>query len=97
MEDHTPSFKAGETRLFLYPIYGEPDSCPDYSAHSCQPVTIVRAMQYHEEYENMGDPLYVVRATDGWEGEVWESELHAIDYDWSTGKDHSGNSIRRPQ
>ncbi len=91
-----PRYSPSTRLLFIYPNYGDPDGCPDYTAHTCQIVTIVRPLVYHEEYENMGDPMYKARATDGWEGDIWESELHPIDYDWSTGVDQNGNSIRTP-
>jgi hypothetical protein len=67
-----PKFKAGEVRLFDYPTVYSSD---DYMLHTGQMVEIVRALEYPKEYENMGDPMYRIRASDGWEGDAWESEL----------------------
>jgi hypothetical protein len=62
----------GEKKLFTYPaaflMY------PDYRAHSGQLVTVVRQLT-DEECEPECQPMYLVRADDGWTGHVDASEL----------------------
>jgi hypothetical protein len=68
------TIKIGDVLLFDYPpAY---TTTPDYTAHNQQMVTVLRPLD-REEYENMGDDMWRVRAADGWEGDVWDSELLA--------------------
>lgn len=85
-----------DRRLFLYPYYGNPDSYPDYSAHSTQIVMVVREITDHGEVDESGEPydrMYEILADDGWIGHAWESELHDLDFDYNSGKDKNGNII----
>ena len=66
-------YVAGQKATFEYPK--EFTSLPDYTAHAGQVVTVVRELSADDEYEFLGDPMYRVRADDGWEGDAWGSEL----------------------
>lgn len=79
-EPAEPAYKAGDTLRFTYPEeYSRSiDSNLPYFAHSGQIVTIVRPLNDPDEYENLGDPMYRCRADDGWEGDIWESELEPL-------------------
>ncbi len=44
----------------------------------------------------MGDALFIVRAEDGSEGEVWHSELHPLTYPWPVSHDRNGNLVCPP-
>lgn len=58
--------------LFAYP--GEFVTLPDYSAHRGQMVEVIGPVP-EDQYENLGDMMWRVRAADGWEGDAFESEL----------------------
>ena len=62
-----------EKRVFIYPPQYK--TLPDYRAHSGQPVDVLRELMRGDEYDYEGDRMFLVRAHDGWEGHVWESEL----------------------
>ena len=64
------------THLFRYPDTFV--TLPEYSARRGAPVEIVRPLIDGEEYDNEGDPMFLVQAADGWEGHAWESELEEI-------------------
>lgn len=68
----------GTKKTFIYPNYGTPDGCPDYTAHSGQVVTVVRQAT-NEECDPECQPMYVIRAEDGWEGHANSSELKGSD------------------
>ncbi len=61
-------------RIFTYPNYGTPDTHPDYTAHSGQTVEILRQLT-DEECDPECQPMYFIRADDGWEGHAHVSEL----------------------
>ena len=67
-------FEPGTEHTFRYPDYGTPDGYPEYTAHDKQKVTIVRLLTT-EEFDDQEEQMYLVRATDGWQGHAWESEL----------------------
>ena len=69
-----PAYQAGDQLLFRYPLAYDDDD-KGYREHSDQQITIVRSLIHPDEYENLGDPMYRIRAADGWEGDAWESEL----------------------
>lgn len=62
-----------KTAIFNYPK--EFKTLPEYTAHADQVVTIVRPLIEGEEYDDEGDPMFRIRAADGWEGDAWQSEL----------------------
>jgi hypothetical protein len=64
----------GQTKRFTYPNYGTPDGYPEYTAHSGQLVAVIRQLTL-EECDAKCQPMYLVRAADGWEGHVNGSEL----------------------
>lgn len=66
---------AGEKRKFDYPRQFV--TLPEYTAHAGQVVEIVRPLVEGSEYDDdeQADPMYHIRAADGWEGDAWESEL----------------------
>lgn len=80
--------KVGETYIFDYPV--EFTSLDDYTEHRGQQVVVVRPCREDEadilwdkisatdEEEQIMDRMFVVRASDGWEGHAWESELVKI-------------------
>lgn len=59
---------------FTYPDYGTPNTRPEYTAHSGQEVFVVRQLT-DDECDPECQPMYLIRASDGWEGHVDESEL----------------------
>ena len=61
------------TRIFAYPT--EFTTLPDYSAHVGQAVEVVRPLRRGDEYDYCGDGMYLVRASDAWEGHAFYSEL----------------------
>lgn len=67
----------GQYYRFDYP--SQFTTLPDYTAHANQSVVVLRPLS-DEEYTNEGDPMYAIRASDGFEGAAWESEL--VPYDW---------------
>ena len=62
------------TALFTYPNYGTPDGHPDYTAHSGQTVEIVRQCT-DDECEPGCQPMWLIKADDGWTGHANGSEL----------------------
>ena len=64
----------GKTVQFNYPDYGTPDSHPDYTAHSGQAVVVVRQLT-NAECDLECQPMYLIKAQDGWEGHANNSEL----------------------
>ncbi len=63
----------GRVYLFTYP--SAYTTLPDHRAHSGQMVTVIREAACPDEYDYEGDCMYIVKALDGWQGSVWESEL----------------------
>lgn len=59
---------------FAYPSYGRPDGCPEYTAHSGQVVTVIRRLT-DAECDSECQPMFLVLADDGWEGNVFGDEL----------------------
>lgn len=62
-----------KTAIFDYPEAFT--TLPEYTAHAGQLVTVVRPLIDGAEYDNQGDPMFRIRASDGWEGDAWKSEL----------------------
>lgn len=73
IEAEAEAERIGKTYLLNYPP--EFVTLPDYTAHAGQPVTILRELRDGEEYDFEGDRMYEVRASDGWTGHAWNSEL----------------------
>ncbi len=64
----------GCTARFTYPDYGTPNNYPAYTAHSGQRVVVLRQLT-----DPGGEqPLYVIRAEDGWEGHANADELRVV-------------------
>jgi len=61
-------------KLFTYPNYGTPDGYPEHTAHSGQVVTVFEQLT-NEGCDPECEPMYRIKADDGWEGTVNESEL----------------------
>lgn len=63
------------TATFNYPTAFV--TLPDYTAHAGQTVEVVRPCTLEEADGPDSDceQMYVIRATDGWEGQAFESEL----------------------
>ena len=59
---------------FNYPDFGTPDGFPEYTAHSGQEVEVIRQLT-DDEADPEVQPMYEIRATDGWTGHVDGSEL----------------------
>lgn len=67
--------------LFDYPK--EFVTLPEYSAHRRQVVTILRPLRDGDEYDGPKaglEPMFLIRAADGWEGHAWESELVSLEH-----------------
>ncbi len=64
----------GKSATFRYPDYGTPNGYPDYTAHSGQVVTVVQKLGPDEVDPEVGE-MFVIRATDGWEGHALREEL----------------------
>ena len=71
----TRQFNAGEQAIFKYS--DDAAAPPDYAAHSGQVITIL-AVRANAPIEGLSERRYDIRATDGWLGNAWESELHAL-------------------
>lgn len=63
----------GRTYRFKYPA--EFTTMPEYTAHSGQLVTVQREAREGIEYDYEGDKAYYVKASDGWTGFAFSSEL----------------------
>ena len=65
----------GQTSTFNYPA--EFRTLPEYTAHAGQQVQIIRKLTEKEADgpDQDCEQMYLIRATDGWEGHAWESEL----------------------
>jgi hypothetical protein len=89
------------TYRFIYPDYGvrpdeyhpHPDPMLWHRQHNGEIVEVLRRMRSPEEYEWLGDAMFIVRAPDGSCGEVWHSELHALTYPWPATHDENGNAV----
>lgn len=68
--EHT--IPAGERRLFAYPAAFT--TLPEYDTYRGQIVTILRPLT-EAQCDLEQQPMYRVRADDGWEGDAWEDEL----------------------
>lgn len=62
---------------FTYSDYGTPDTCPDYTEHSGQVVEVVRRCT-SEECDDVCQPMYRIKAEDGWVGHASSSELKFV-------------------
>jgi hypothetical protein len=69
--------KIGGTYCFTYPNYGTPDTHMDYTAHSGQNVTVLEQLK-DTECDPEAQPMYVVKAADGWTGCAHGSELRKV-------------------
>lgn len=64
-------------RILRYPA--EFTTLPDYTEHNGQVVEIIRPLVDGEEYDREeGDEMFLVSASDGWEGNVYQNELEEI-------------------
>lgn len=67
----------GSKRKFAYPA--EFVTLPDYTAHSGQTVTVLRALTLDEaEGPPECEQMYEVEAADGWHGHAFESEIQEV-------------------
>ena len=66
----------GKRYYFRYPYYGTPDGHPDYTAHRGQIVTVERQLT-NKECDPECQPMWKIRASDGWTGSAHSSELKA--------------------
>lgn len=64
--------RVGQRYVFDYPK--EFVTLPDYTAHAGQQVTVVRQLTL-EEADQDQQPMWRVRADDGWEGDAFDDEL----------------------
>lgn len=67
----------GNYYVFRYPDYGTPDGLPEYTAHRGQCVRIVRQLT-NQECDPECQPMWLIEAEDGWQGNAHSSELRAI-------------------
>jgi len=63
----------GQKMLFTYPrSFSEVEG---HRAHSGQIVEVIGKGEDFDVHEADGDPIWRIRATDGWTGDAWQSEL----------------------
>lgn len=65
--------RVGSKRVFVFAAFSD----KEYIARRFELVTVVRAMT-DDEYEYMGDRMFLIKAEDGWEGSAWASELYPV-------------------
>ena len=65
----------GKTAIFRYPL--QFTTLPNYTAHAGQRVLIVRQLT-EGECDQETRPMYLIRATDGWEGHADHYELEEV-------------------
>lgn len=71
------SITVGTHKVFDYPLGFV--TLPEYSAHRGALVEVIRALR-PDEYDNeCEDPMYEIKAADGWVGHAFESELKEYD------------------
>ena len=63
----------GKTMVFTYPE--EFDEVSGHAAHSGQLVTVTGKGDDFEAHVIAGDPMWKIKASDGWTGDAWASEL----------------------
>jgi hypothetical protein len=68
----------GDTPKAIFNYPQEFTSLSDYTLHRGAKVEILRPMMDGAEYDYEGELLYEVRASDGWIGHAFESELERI-------------------
>jgi hypothetical protein len=61
-------------REFVFDYPAAFTTLPDYTAHAGQKVVIVRQLTL-DEADQECQPMYLVRAADGWEGHAYLDEL----------------------
>lgn len=59
-------------RTFYYPR--EFKTLPEYTAHAGQKVEVLRPLT-RDEYDFEGEAMFLVQASDGWQGHAYRSEL----------------------
>ena len=64
--------KIGKTFRFDYPAQFV--TLPEYTAHQGQSVIVLRQLA-SDECDDEQQPMWKVRATDGWEGDAFDDEL----------------------
>lgn len=65
-----------KTCIFRYPEYFT--SLPEYSARRGKQIKIPRPLIKGKEYDDEGDPMFLIQSEDGWQGHAFESELEEI-------------------
>ena len=75
------ALEAGDEMFFQYPFEGRHGGQPGHVTHNRMRVTIVGPIdpQYGDATES--EPMFLIRASDGWEGEAYLSELLHLDKD----------------
>ncbi len=53
-------------------------SLAEYTEHRGQTVEIIRELSPYNEYDYEGEIMFEIRASDGWRGHAFESELERI-------------------
>lgn len=71
------SKKLGGVYRFTYPNYGTPDTHPEYTAHSGRKVVVLRQLT-DKECDPECQPMWKIRAADGWIGHAHSSELRTL-------------------
>lgn len=67
------NIKIGQQYRFNYPR--EFVTLPEYTAHCGHSVTVVRKLTQAEAQGAGRERMFRIRATDGWIGDAWASEL----------------------
>lgn len=76
------TIKPGKRYVFNYPRKSTTLPDPDYTAHSGQQVMVIAKVSL-EEYDPHwaspeGEPMFKIRADDGWCAFAWQSELSEV-------------------
>lgn len=68
------------THIFRYAFIVDPvTTLPDYAKHHGHRVSVVRQLTQEEADQGDGlEQMFKVRCEDGWEGDVFESELEKV-------------------
>lgn len=69
------TIELGKTYRFAYPTAFV--TLPEYTAHRDQPVTVIRQLR-HDEADQECQPMFEVKAFDGWIGHADEDELQPL-------------------
>jgi hypothetical protein len=84
MDSHHTAQQKGDSMLRRFEYPKEFKTLPEYQAHSGQIVEVGRVINAEETtLDSDLEKLYEIRASDGWKGEAFSSELFTLNPDGS--------------